>query len=137
MPSYMGIFKRRYICSNLQVMLLRGRIKSVVSKRQSMISTKVHGRGLRSLALPSPVLVFTSVAQITVFVRHIKSDIVVLTVYVDDILLTDSDLAVLLETKEYLKGHFVTKDMGKPKYFQKIEVAHKNIVYFFLNESML
>jgi len=27
--------------------------------------------------------------------------------------------------------------MGKPKYFLGIEIVHKNIVYFFLNESML
>ena len=52
-------------------------------------------------------------------------------VYVDDIFLTGSDLAGLLETKEYLKRHFVIKDMGRPKYFLGIEVAHQKIVYFF------
>jgi len=46
---------------------------------------------------------------------------VVLTVYVDDILLTDSDSVRLLKTKQYLKCHFVTKDMGRPKYFLRIE----------------
>jgi len=46
-------------------------------------------------------------------------------VYVDEILLTDSDSAELLETKEYLKHHFVTKVMGRPKYFLGIEVAHQ------------
>ena len=51
----------------------------------------------------------------SVFVRHANSDIVVLTVYVDDIVLTGSDSAGLLETKQYLKRHFVTKDMGHPK----------------------
>jgi len=45
-------------------------------------------------------------------------------VYVDDILLTGSNSAGLLETKKYLKHHFVTKDMGRPKYFLRIEVAH-------------
>jgi len=58
-------------------------------------------------------------------------------VYVDDILLTDSDSAELLETKEYLKHHFVTKVMGRPKYFLGIELHIKNIVYFFLNENLL
>jgi len=43
----------------------------------------------------------------------------------DDILLTDSDLDGLLETKKYLKRHFMTKDMGCPKYFLEIEVAHE------------
>jgi len=46
-------------------------------------------------------------------------------VYVDDILLTGSDPGGLLETKEYLKCHFVTKDMGRPKYFLEIENAHQ------------
>ena len=44
--------------------------------------------------------------------RCTKSGIVVLVMYVDDILLTGSDPGGLLETKEYLKRHFVTKDMG-------------------------
>jgi len=47
--------------------------------------------------------------------------------YVDDILLTESDSAVLVE-KEYLRYHFVTKDMSKPKYFMGIEVAHQKHV---------
>jgi len=67
-----------------------------------------------------------------------KSGIVILVVYVDDILLNGSDPGGLLETKEYLKHHFVTKDMRRrPKYFLKIEIAHKNIVHFFLNKSMI
>jgi len=44
-------------------------------------------------------------------------------VYVNDILLTGSDSAGLVETKEYLRCYFVTKDMGKPKYFLGIEVT--------------
>jgi len=48
---------------------------------------------------------------------------VILAVYVDDILLTRSNSVALIETKEYLKRYFVTKDMGKPRYFLGIEVA--------------
>ena len=47
-----------------------------------------------------------------------------LTVYVDDILLTDSDIASIQETKDYLQAHFVTKDMDRPKYFLDIEFAY-------------
>jgi len=61
----------------------------------------------------------------SVFVRRTRSGIVVLAVYVDDILLTGSDLAGIVETKMYLKRYFVTKDMGLPKYFLRIEVAHQ------------
>jgi len=53
-------------------------------------------------------------------------------VYVDDLLLNESDFITLVEIKEYLKLHFVTKNMGKPKYFLGIEVAYKNMSYFCL-----
>ena len=46
-------------------------------------------------------------------------------VYIDDILLTWSNSVALAETKEYLKCHFVTNNMRKPKYFLEIEVAYK------------
>ena len=45
----------------------------------------------------------------SVFVRRTRSGIVILTIYVDDILLTCSDSAEILETKIYLKRHFVIK----------------------------
>ena len=35
----------------------------------------------------------------------------ILDVYVDDIRLTGSDVAGIMKAKEYLKTHFVTKDM--------------------------
>jgi len=61
----------------------------------------------------------------SIFARRTKSGIVVLIVYVDYILLTGSDSAGLLETKKYLKRHFVTKDRERPKYFLGTEVAHQ------------
>ena len=68
----------------------------------------------------------------SVFVRRTKSDSVILTVYVDDILLTGSDFVALAEIKEYLKRHFVTKDIGKLRYFLGID---KSMVYFYLRGS--
>jgi len=53
---------------------------------------------------------------------------VILAVYVDDIMLTRSDSAGLMETKEYLRRYFVTKDICRPKYFLGIEVAHQKHV---------
>jgi len=61
----------------------------------------------------------------SVFVRRTKSGLVILAMYVDDILLTVSNSAGLMETKEYLGRHFVTKNMGKPKYLLGIEIAHQ------------
>jgi len=50
---------------------------------------------------------------------------VILATYVDYILPIGSDSAGLMETKEYLRHYFVTKDMDKPKYFFGIEMAHQ------------
>ena len=60
----------------------------------------------------------------SVFYRRAGNSYVILAVYVDDILLIRSDTARMQETKEYLKAHFITKDMGKPKYFLGIEFTY-------------
>ncbi|KAG6385943.1 hypothetical protein SASPL_154826 [Salvia splendens] len=54
------------------------------------------------------------------------SGIVILIVYVDDILISGSDVRGIEETKKYLQQHFVIKDLGRPKYFLGIEIAHGN-----------
>jgi len=112
-----GDLKKGSIWSNLWGMLLRESIKSVVSERQYMDSSRVHGRGLRSLALPSLTLIFNYHSDYFIFDRRTKSGLVILPVRVDDILPTESDSVGLVETKDYLRRHFVTKDMGKAKYF--------------------
>ncbi|KAL0368234.1 UNVERIFIED_CONTAM: Retrovirus-related Pol polyprotein from transposon RE2 [Sesamum calycinum] len=48
----------------------------------------------------------------------------ILAVYVDDILITGSDIDGIEEAKTYLQKHFVTKDLGRPRYFLGIEIAH-------------
>ncbi|KAL0415349.1 UNVERIFIED_CONTAM: Retrovirus-related Pol polyprotein from transposon RE1 [Sesamum latifolium] len=45
-------------------------------------------------------------------------------VYVDDILITGSDAVGIEKAKTYLQKHFVTKDLGRPRYFLGIEIAH-------------
>ncbi|KAL0335243.1 UNVERIFIED_CONTAM: Retrovirus-related Pol polyprotein from transposon RE1 [Sesamum radiatum] len=51
-------------------------------------------------------------ADHSVFVQTTTSGMVVLAVYVDDILITGSDLVGIEEAKTYLQKHFVTKDLG-------------------------
>ncbi|KAK4402930.1 Retrovirus-related Pol polyprotein from transposon RE2 [Sesamum angolense] len=63
-------------------------------------------------------------ADHSVFVQTTTSGMVVLAVYVDDILITGSDLVGIEEAKTYLQKHFVTKDLGRPRYFFGIEIAH-------------
>ncbi|KAL0339266.1 UNVERIFIED_CONTAM: Retrovirus-related Pol polyprotein from transposon RE1 [Sesamum angustifolium] len=64
-------------------------------------------------------------ADHSVFVQTTKSGMVVLAVYVDDILTTGSDLVEIEEAKTYLQKHFITKDLGRPRYFLGIEIAHR------------
>ena len=49
---------------------------------------------------------------------------VVLVVYVDDILLTGSDLTSLSAVKIFLQRHFVMKELGRLKYFLRIKIAY-------------
>jgi len=131
MLSYIGIFRRKFIWSNPQAMLLKG--NKSLSSQEGHIWTQAKFKDVIWEVQPyhfcywiSPVL-FRS----HFFVRRTKSAIVILAVYVDNILLIGSDSPGLLETKRYLKRHFVTKDMGRPKYFLKIEFAHKKLYISF------
>ena len=66
-------------------------------------------------------------ADHSVFVRQTSKGCVILNVYVDDILLTESDSAGIEESKT--KKHFVTKDLEHPRYFLGIKIAHtKDII---------
>ena len=48
----------------------------------------------------------------------------ILVVYVDDIILTWCDTSRIVETKKHLSKHFVRKDMGRLRYFLRIEFAY-------------
>ena len=60
----------------------------------------------------------------SVFYRQTDSGCVILAVYVDDILLTGSDIAGIQRTNDHLQKHFITKDMDRPKYFLGIEFTY-------------
>ena len=60
----------------------------------------------------------------SVFYHHIYSgECIYLIVYVDDIVITDSDQDGIQKLKQHLFNHFQTKDLGKLKYFLRIEIA--------------
>ena len=61
----------------------------------------------------------------SIFIRKTKNGCVILVVYVDNILLTGSDIIGIAETKIYLGSHFITKDMERPRYFLRIEFAYQ------------
>jgi len=60
------------------------------------------------------------------FYHHSSAGCVYFIVYVDDIILTDSDNNGISQMKQHLCGHFQTKDLGKLRYFLGIEVAQSD-----------
>ena len=57
------------------------------------------------------------------FIRHSSAGSVILAVYID-ILLTSNDTNGFEKAKAYLNAHFVTKDMGRRRYFFGVEISH-------------
>ena len=70
---------------------------------------------------------FTSCAiNPTVLTKKTKGCLVILTVYIDDIVLSESDDIGILATKTYLQQHLSIRDLGSPRYFLGIEFAHQD-----------
>lgn len=62
----------------------------------------------------------------SLFTLNLNSGFVALLVYVDDILVTESDKALTQEVKQFLSTRFKIKDLGPLKYFLGIEVARSS-----------
>jgi len=58
-----------------------------------------------------------------VFIHHSLDGSLIFAVYIDDNLLTNNDPAGIKKAKAYLKAQFVTKEMGRPRYFIGIEIS--------------
>ena len=68
-----------------------------------------------------------STADHSVFYHHTSiGQCIYLIVYVDDIVITGTDLDGIQKLKQHLFSYFQTKDLGKLKYFLGIEVAQSN-----------
>ena len=68
-----------------------------------------------------------STSDHSVFYHHTSSgQCIYLIVYVDDIVITDSDQDGIQKLKQHIFNHFQTKDLGKLKYFLVIEIAQSN-----------
>lgn len=63
-----------------------------------------------------------SKADYSLFTRHTSSQITLILVYVDDLLLTGSCLQSIAELKLLLAQHFHMKDLGQLRYFLGLEV---------------
>ena len=62
--------------------------------------------------------------------------IVVLLVYVDDIVITGSDSALLGQLKTHISESFHMKDLGSLTYFLGLEVHQVPLVFLSINISM-
>ena len=68
-----------------------------------------------------------STSDHSIFYHHTSSrQCIYLIVYVDDIVITDSDQDCIQKLKQHIFNHFQTKDLGKLKYFLVIEIAQSN-----------
>ena len=62
----------------------------------------------------------------SVFYKNSSSGIILLVVYVDDIVITESDFKGILSLKSFIHSQFHTKDLGMLKYFLGVEVMRSN-----------
>ena len=58
----------------------------------------------------------------SIFYKNSSSGIILLVVYVDDIVIIESDSKGILSLKSFLHSQFHTKDLGILKYFLGVEV---------------
>ena len=64
-----------------------------------------------------------SEADHSMFYRHTPRGCIDLIVYIDHIVITDSNNHGITQVKQHLCHHFQTKDLGKLHYFFSIDVA--------------
>lgn len=65
---------------------------------------------------------FQSVHDYSIFTLKRKEGIVIILVYVDDLLITGDNEAMIAETRQVLHKQFRLKDLGELKFFLEIEV---------------
>ena len=58
----------------------------------------------------------------SVFYKNFEAGIILLVMYVDDIVITESDMAGISLLKSFVHGQFNIKDLGMLKYFLGVEV---------------
>jgi hypothetical protein len=57
-----------------------------------------------------------------IYAKFKNEKFIFLVLYADDILLSSSDVHLLLETKSFLSSHFDMKDLGEASYVLGIEI---------------
>ncbi|RVX19793.1 Retrovirus-related Pol polyprotein from transposon RE1 [Vitis vinifera] len=89
-----------------------------------MVSNRLRGPGLINSHHFITIFIQQSKYDTSLFLRKSDMGIVVLLVYVDDIVITGSDSALLGQLKTHLSESFHMKDLGSLTYFLGLEVHH-------------
>ncbi|XP_068316361.1 uncharacterized mitochondrial protein AtMg00810-like [Pyrus communis] len=76
-----------------------------------------------------------SQSDTSLFVKHDETDIVVLLLYVDDIILTGSNKVKVQALIQELGDVFELKDMGRLSYFMGLQIEYKDNGDIFINQS--
>ncbi|PKI78821.1 hypothetical protein CRG98_000781 [Punica granatum] len=95
--------------------------------------TQIEGLDFDEIFAPVAKLSYgfnQSSADYSLFVYNKAGVILVILVYVDDLILTGNDLAHCEKFKKYLDDCFSIKDLGKLRYFLRIEVARQPYCLF-------
>jgi len=71
------------------------------------------------------------------FIKYIDVGRIILSLYVDNMIIIGDDIDDILVLKTKLTRRFEMKDLGYLRYFLGIEVAYSPRGYFFLNPNML
>lgn len=61
------------------------------------------------------------------FIKRTATDVTVVAVYVDDILVTGSNLAAIQHLKDFLHQSFNIKDLGRVHYFLGFEASRSSV----------
>lgn len=70
-----------------------------------------------------------------VYRREIKDDLIVIGVYVDDLIVTGSNMKIIKEFKRAMSSKFEMTDLGKLTYYLGIEVKYENNVILLHQEA--
>lgn len=66
-----------------------------------------------------------SLSEVTLYIKHVGADILIISLYVDDLLVTGSNLALIDEFKQEMKDVFEMTDLGLMTYFLGMEITQK------------
>ena len=57
-----------------------------------------------------------------VYIKQTKKSIIILSLYIDDILLARNDMSAIVATREWLSSQFKVKDMGEANYVLGVKI---------------